>query len=691
MRLGCNFALILALAALARASETGPLAHWSFDDPGASAREDVTGTNDAILGFHDEVPGVSKLALRFDGYTTHIVRSGAKAPDPSQGLTVETWVVLDAYPWNWVPVVDYELDQQEGYLFGIDAYGHVGLQAAIGGVWQVVVSTSIVPLKRWTHVACTFQPDRGIRLYVNGKPSGELAIRGHLAVPEHRDLIIGAVRRAMLPVPSDSIHPKDPVWYSLEGSLDELTIYGRGVSSQEINSAFAMHLRPMMPSSPWGELPSGPPGMGNFGAYYTTLKFQETWDRLRRIGPNSDVIVRFDQSPIRLVFWQGTSYVPAWVTENNKWYTDEFLEAYGKPNCPDGEDCEPMSDKQDRYSHVRILESTNARAVVHWRYALSETRNYKGSYADPTTGWFDWADEYWTVYPDGVAIRKQVLWSSNLDPAKHEFQETIVLNGPGQRPEDNINFDALVLGNMKGETASYSWAPKTGNTFDYPHGPKDFLKPEAANIQWVNLKSSWKPFQIVPGDPVRLTAYNGEKTYSAFEWWNHWPVAQIPSSGRPALAPDRPSHTSLSHIYWPAQKRTAQTLTKLLMDGLTTKTAAELAPLAKSWLRPAPIEVTGLRSLGYDAAQRAYVFVRDAGFAATITLHGSPDSPIVNPALVIRDWDANGRVRVRINGRPASPNTIRQGKVAGLTGTEFVLWIELQSNEPVRIEVEASS
>ena len=90
-----------------------------------------------------------------------------------------------------------------------------------------------------------------------------------------------------------------------------------------------------------------------------------------------------------------------------------------------------------RYSHVSVLQSSDARAVIHWRYALAEARNYEGANPDAQSGWFDWADEYWTVYPDGVAVRKQVLWSSALE-APHEWQETIVINGPGQRPEDNI-------------------------------------------------------------------------------------------------------------------------------------------------------------------------------------------------------------------------------------------------------------
>jgi len=33
---------------------------------------------------------------------------------------------------------------------------------------------------------------------------------------------------------------------------------------------------------------------------------------------------------------------------------------------------------------------------------------------------------------------------------------------------------------------------------------------------------------------------------SPFPWWNHWPVAQIPSDGRYAQAPDRASHFSLA-------------------------------------------------------------------------------------------------------------------------------------------------
>ena len=536
----------------------------------------------------------------------------------------------------------------------------------------------------------TFDSARGLAVYIDGKEVGRLPVTGSMKAAEHVDLLIGRAREAMLPFPADAIHPIYPVWYSLDGILDEVKIYSRSLSAEEVQKTFADVQAPTGEVLPWPVLPSGPPGAGRFGAYYATLKFEDVWDRPRRMGPDSDVVVRFDQSPMRLVFWQGMNYVPAWVTENGKWYSDEFLETWG-PGCPDGEDCEPMSDKQSVYSHVSILESSDARVVVHWRYALAEVEHHKGAHADPLTGWFDWADEYWTVYPDGVAVRKQVIHTS--DPSKpFEWQETIVINGPGQKPEDNINLDALTLANMKGESATYTWKPKPAMSFTRPNGPETVTGPPNANIQLVNLKSTWKPFQIVPPANVKWDIYNGEKTYFTFECWNHWPVAQIPSSGRPCVAPDRTSHSSLSHIYWDAYQTSENTMSKLLLNGLTTKPVQELVPLAASWLSPPKIDVTGegFRSEGYDAAQRAFVLVHDASakpLPLDFTIQASEESPAVNPAIVIKNW-GDGEARVTLDGKPMTPGKdLRFGHVQRLEGTDLVVWIQTQATKPLRIRL----
>jgi hypothetical protein len=685
-----KFASLIAILTLfpfrSYSQNQGLVAKWSFnEEPGAVTRDSVSGKEDKIEGFYKYVPGVSGSGLRFDGYTTSVIRNAANAPKPSRAFTVEAWVALNTYPWDWVPVVDEEEDQRVGFFFGIDAYGHVGLQLAIEGEWQSLTSTVQIPLKKWAHIVGTFDPAHGLAVYLNGKRVGELKTQGKFTPTEDVDLLIGRVREEVLP--TQWIHPKYAVRYSLDGILDEISIYDRNLNAEEIEKSYSAANAPGGEVLPWPVLPSGPGGPGRFGAYYCTLKYQDTWDRPWRIGPDADVVVRFDQSPIRLVFWHGTGYIPAWVTENSKWYTDEFLETGGSPECPDGEDCEPMSDKQTRYSHVRVLESNDARVIVHWRYALSEVEHYKGANPDPLTGWFDWADEYWTVYPDGVAVRKQVLWSSNNMAKGHEWQESIIINQPGTRPEDNVNLDAVTLGNMKGESFTYSWAKKTPPSFDKPSSP---------NIQVVNLKSKFKPFTIVPPQNAKVSPYRGELTkWSNFPWWNHWPVAQIASSGRSAVAPDRASHSSVSHINWEAYSQTGDTMTKIILDGLTIQSIAELVPLAKSWLSPPKMEMAGqgFRNEGYDPTQRAFVLVREGSgklSPAELTLQASQEAPVVNPAIVIKNWGEEDS-RLTINGKPVvRGKDFRLGHVATLEGTHLVVWIHKESEATVRISLTPS-
>lgn len=673
--------LLICISTFGRAQSRGPVAEWSFNEAtGPIAHDSISGTDDPVGGLFKHVPGVSGNGLRFDGESTVITRAHKGVPATTSGVTVDAWVAVDTYPWNWVPIVEHRREEQAGYFFGIDSFGHIGLKVAVGGQWWSLVSRSELPLKKWSHIAGSYDPAKGMAIYMNGKLVGNLPLQGNLIPAEREDLVIGRVCDPVLP--AQWIHPKIPVRYSFDGIIDELRIYDRGLTSEEIEKLYAIVHPPSGDALLWPALPSGPPAVGRFGAFYTTLRYDEMWDEPRRVGPDSDVVVRFDEAPIRMVFWQGTNYGGDWVTENNKWYTDEFLETGGKVDCPGGEDCEPMSDKQNRYSHIRILENTDARAVVHWRYGLCEVVNYSCANPDPDTGWPDWADEYFTIYPDGIAVRKQVLWTSNFK-TWHEFQETIVINGPGQRPEDNIQPDALTIGNMKGETATYSWengAPK-----------KNMEKPANPNIQVVNLKSKWKPFQIVSPVNSSVKAYTGEPTYSMFEWWNHWPVSQVRSSGISAVAPDRPSHSSLSHIYWEPYAQTADSMTKILLHGLTTKSASDLVPLAKSWLSPPSVELTApsFQSEGYDPAQRAFVIVRKPGSSTShlqLLLKASSESPLVNPAFVLKNW-GDSDPKLSLDGKPVVRGTnFRYGFVPHLEGTDLIVWLATESTKPIKLE-----
>jgi len=670
--------------------------HWSFDAQTDEAlRQAMAQSGDNLQGLWRLVPGVRGEALEFDGYTTGVTREAKNVPALGNAFTVSAWVALDSYPWNWLPLVDQSEFQQVGFSLAVDAFGHVGLSASIDGVWKQVVTESPLPLKKWVHVTGIFSGASGLTILIDGKLAGHVETAGTFWQATKAPLIIGRVRQPQVSFPAWISHPQDPIEYSLEGDLDEVELLGRAISNDEDRAEVAAVPARTSDALPYAVLPSGPQGKGPFGAMYASLRFSPAWDRLRRIGSDSDVVVRFDDSPMRLVFWQGNNYIPAWVTENGKWYTDEFLETGGR-GCGGAGDCEPMSDKQSRYSRVSVVASSDARAIVHWRYALAEARNYEGANVDPRSGWFDWADEYWTVYPDGVAVRKQVLWSSALE-SWHEWQETIVINGPGQRPEDNIEPDALTLENMAGEAKTYHWEPKTDDTFAKPKGPGKLDPPKNANIQIVHLKSAQNPFQIAPPGGVTFDSYGNEPSYSMFEWWNHWPVAQVGSSGRPAIAADRPSHSSLSHIYWQPYAKTLDSMTKLLLCGLVQRDGAQagLAQLAKSWTSPpqARLRWPSSEALDYDPSQRAFLIhgsAKGAQVPLDIYIDSSSDRPLVNPAFVIDGWSTTARVSVTVAGRRADV-PLRQGTEHHLDGDKAVVYLTLTATQPVEIQIEPAT
>jgi len=427
-------------------------------------------------------------------------------------------------------------------------------------------------------------------------------------------------------------------------------------------------------------LPSGTDDPRPFGAYYTKLKFSPGWDALWLGSDLPDIVVRFANSPVKLVFWRGTGYIPAMVTENDIWMSDQSIEMYANDECH-----EAMGDKQCRYSNVRIVENTPARVVVHWRYALAGIRHQIYNESDTSRG--AWADEYWTAYPDGVVVRKQVLWSDypGKDIPWYQFQETIFFNQPGTKPQDNVNYDALTFSDMDGNKATYSWEKGV---------PKNFDLTKYKSVQLVNTKSKYKPFGIYY--PERVVFPFGGGTvggYSTFPCWNHWPVSQIASDGRNAVAPDKASHSSLTIVLGDHQ------IVEICADhsvrarslvGMTTQPIDSLLSLARSWNYPAQLKLISqnFNYIGYDQYQRAYQFENTGTTkqALEFELMGTKKSPVVNIPLVIKNWNSSTAI-IEINGRIAIAGVdFSLGYLLGETD-DMIVWINCKSSFTVKIKV----
>ena len=641
-----------------------PIASWSFDD----------GRTNAMSGVVEFAPGVSGQCLVLDGLTTHLAQPAGPNQALTNEFTVTAWVALGSYPLNWSPAVDLAETNQCGFSLGVDAHGRFGLWLRAGENWRGLAATNVISLRQWHHLAATLATNGQTALFLDGKRVAEKTIQGQFIPPTKLDLLIGKSRGKAKPEGSIRLESCAEAFAFLDGALDELKIFDHALSPHEIAANYASAHAPA--KSPLAErvLPAGPDGA--FGAFYTRLKYYPQWDNPWRVGDFADVVVRFGNLPFKFIFWRGTSYIPNWVTENGIWFNNEFNETWaGVKGCG-----EPMSDKQTRYSNVRIIENSEARCVVHWRYALTDVF-YHIAREDAATGWGDWSDEIYTIYPDGTSVRDITLHSTH--PAQpHEWQESIVVMGPGFSPENSIEPVGLTLVNAAGEKVDYSWEKSMP--------PKLPGKPAHPVIQVINTKSRFKPFSLLrPQDNTSFNIYSGEsrREVSLYPWWNHWPAATYASDGRYAMGADRASHSSLTHLIWDAYQTGPQWVRKIMLAGMTDQPAEKLLPLVRSWSQPPELKLAGdgYKNLGYDPAQKAYVLKCEkpgAGLAFEFIANGQ--SPVVNPALTILGW-GKADAKLKLDGKMVSRGeNFRWGHRQTIDGDDLIVWLKADSILPLK-------
>ncbi|MHC4132260.1 MAG: LamG domain-containing protein [Planctomycetota bacterium] len=662
------------------------VAYWKFDEgEGTKALDSVSKIEDDILRTFWYFPGVSGTGLKADGFTTHIIREAEKAPKLKDGLTIEAWIAPQAYPYNWCAIVNQEKDHKAGYFFGIDNWARVGLHVAVDGQWvECNTKREMVPfMTDWTHIVGTVDKNKGLAVYVNGELAGLRELKGQLTFSDDMPLQIARNHKKTFMDPETLVRTEVnyPTSYSFDGIIDELKIYDRAFSVEEVQNAYSSSKPDDPPALKWRKLPEIP-ASDNFGAYYSNLEFYPEWDLLWRVSEHPDIVVTFDEGPYSMVFWRGTNYNMNLVTENGKWVADQSAEGGGGDveGC-----CEHMSDKQNRYAYVRIIENNDARVVVHWRYAVVDVQYRIANLHRSQMG--AWADEYYYIYPDGVAVRAVTVYNMN---GRHSTTEPASLNNPGERAEDNLEIDALIVANMEGEIRRQYWDPWPSSgeaaapfTNDLPN----------ANINIVNFKSKSKPFYIYePG--TRVIPYGGGlnelRPYSKFPTWNHWPVGQAPSDGRYAFFTDRVASSAVTSPEPSVEVDEDGTSHGRFIMGLTDQPIEKLAPIARAWLQPPDVIVkAGYRFDKYSGDQRAFLFTKEDSSAGKLEfkVSASDENPLVNPAFVITNWGGK-KAKLMVDGNQITDKkTFRQGTYKKLEGSDLIVFLKSEIFEPVTITI----
>jgi len=125
---------------------------------------------------------------------------------------------------------------------------------------------------------------------------------------------------------------------------------------------------------------------------------------------------------------------------------------------------------------------------------------------------------------------------------------------------------------------------------------------------------------------------------------------------------------------------------------MTDRSIAELVTIARSWSQ-APellLQSRGFASRGYDRSERAYQINCPDPTAASVLrcrLTASQESPVCNIPMVVANW-GNAGATLKINGKAVPQGKdFRVGHRYGLETTDLVVWIGLQSTEPINLEL----
>ena len=208
------------------------VARWNFHaGPAGEVLEEKSGKRVRVTGSVYSVRGPTGDALEFDGYTGALHAERLNALSHAVTTTIVCWLQLEAYPWNELPILDQPdtvQDRGGGFLFGLDAEGHLLARLGSGESAVNARSEAAVPLKTWALVTLTIDPARRLDFTIDSQASPSQAVSaavGHDAntkgsAETQEELLIGHVRRPLLPGPAAMIHPQLPIEYSLEGSSE---------------------------------------------------------------------------------------------------------------------------------------------------------------------------------------------------------------------------------------------------------------------------------------------------------------------------------------------------------------------------------------------------------------------------------------------------------------------------------------
>jgi hypothetical protein len=370
---------------------------------------------------------------------------------------------------------------------------------------------------------------------------------------------------------------------------------------------------------------------------FIAMDYATAWDPKR-----TDVVVLLPNSS-RFVFWRGSSYIPFWAGRHNTGACYEWAEREPPKDATDA--VEPLMDKELRYSHVEVVESTPARVHVRWSYQSCDLK-YKT--------WGDSAVEDFYFYPDGFGTRVLTL---RCDPkANYEVDGLIVLTPQSAYPFDVLPSNMVDLLYVDGQKRALTFPFYTSNQ-QGKMTPRNM--PAIYRIRMHKNETAaaiyFSPWETNLPEGVYGHFTDRGQIVTPVYWGSHWPLARGNVTG--GAINDRfsltPAHNSI--MTWgykrrptPLRSATAESLDALgrsrpmlvqswaWLIGMTDAGDDQLLGWAKSYGNPPALAAQGavVPAQPYAPDRRALCLKVKS---REVTVDITPSGRCVNPVFELAD------------------------------------------------------
>lgn len=316
--------------AVFKPAQDGLISYWNFDEESGQVAHDSLGVNHGGLGstagvdMYDPVrtSGIGG-ALRFDGVNDYVYVPDSDSlhlgTDP---FSIQMWIKADTFAGRSSSLAGIRVLRKSLYpstWWVVDILPDGRVQMEMGDSNSVVsgqASICAITTGNWYHV--TIVVDRvnfEVRYYINGTPAGTQPIPGEF--------------EGNLDVAGKFFDIGSMGWNTFNGIIDELAIYRRTLSAEEIEQQYLSDLQrlgevPGSPECPNTHSPvadagpdqtiecSGPDGAevvldgsGSSGPEGDTLTYTWTWDGGSADGVNPRVILPYGTTTVTLTVEDG--------------------------------------------------------------------------------------------------------------------------------------------------------------------------------------------------------------------------------------------------------------------------------------------------------------------------------------------------------------------------------------------------